>query len=345
MLYLELLLFGQYRSELDSPAVSWYASPMDAKNQIPDSLLEAVPFFSDPDNCLDFMVQLRWPSGITCPRCGEKEPSFLTTRRLWKCKSCKKQFSAKVGTIFEDSPIPLEKWLPALWLVVNCKNGISSYEMGRALKVSQRSSWFMTHRIRLAMQTGSFGKLAGEVEVDETYIGGKARNMHKGKRQLKITGTGGMGKVVVMGLLERHGDDGHSTVEAKVVPNVRRKTLAPEVRQRVEQGSEVFTDALRSYDDLGAEYVHQVIDHAEKYAEGKIHTNGLENFWSLLKRAIKGTYVSVEPFHLFRYLDEQTFRFNARKMTDGQRFLRAAQGIIGKRVTYKDLTGAEVPAT
>ncbi len=320
---------------------------MDAENGLPDTLLEAIQFFSDPDVALDFVAKLHWPDGmIRCPKCRATEPSFLKTRRIWKCRSCKKQFSAKVGTIFEDSPIALEKWLPALWLVINCKNGISSYEVARALGVSQKTAWFMTHRIRLAVQSGSFGKISGEVEVDETYIGGKARFMHKGKRALKITGTGGMGKVAVMGLLERHGEDGHSTIRvAKVVPNVRRKTLAPEVREHVEEGSEVFTDSLKSYSDLGAEYVHGVIDHAEKYVEGKIHTNGMENFWSLLKRAIKGTYVSVEPFHLFRYLDEQSFRFNSRQLSDGLRFLKAARGIIGKRLTYSELTGAEVPAT
>ncbi len=319
---------------------------MDAQKQVPDTLLEAVNFFADPDTSLAFVARLRWPDGVvTCPRCKAAEATFLSTRRLWKCRACKKQFSAKVGTIFEDSPIPLEKWLPALWLVINCKNGISSYELGRALGVSQRAAWFIGHRLRLAVQGGGFGKLSGEVEVDETYIGGKARFMHKDKRAVKITGTGGMGKVAVMGLLERHGEDGHSKVKAKVVPNVRRKTLAPEVREHVEEGSEVFTDSLKSYSDLGAEYVHGVIDHAEKYVEGKIHTNGMENFWSLLKRAIKGTYVSVEPFHLFRYLDEQTFRFNNRKVSDGMRFLRAAAGIIGKRLTYAELTGAEVSAT
>src|SRR5579864_950670 len=319
---------------------------MDVQNQVPDTLLEAVNFFSDPDTSLAFVARLRWPDGVVkCPRCEAAEATFLSTRRLWKCRACKKQFSAKVGTIFEDSPIPLEKWLPALWLVINCKNGISSYELGRALGVSQRAAWFMGHRLRLAVQGGGFGKISGEVEVDETYIGGKARFMHKDKRALKITGTGGMGKVAVMGLLERHGEDGHSKVKAKVVPNVRRKTLAPEVREHVEEGSEVFTDSLKSYSDLGAEYVHGVIDHAEKYVEGKIHTNGMENFWSLLKRALKGTYVSVEPFHLFRYIDEQTFRFNNRKMSDGMRFLRAAAGIIGKRLTYAALTGAEVAGT
>jgi transposase-like protein len=314
---------------------------MDTRNGVPDTLLEAVNFFSDKDISLAFVARLRWPDGVTCPYCQAPEPSFLSTRRIWKCRSCKKQFSAKVGTIFEDSPIALEKWLPAMWFVVNCKNGISSYELARDLGVTQKTAWFMAHRIRLAVQTGTFGKMSGEVEVDETYIGGRARFMHKGKRAEKITGTGGMGKVAVMGLLERHGEPGHSTVKAKVVPNVRRKTLAPEVRQHVEEGSEVFTDALNSYSGLSTEYIHQVIDHAESYAEGKVHTNGLENFWSLLKRSIKGTYVSVEPFHLFRYLDEQSFRFNNRKMPDGLRFLRAAAGIIGKRLTYAELIGAE----
>jgi transposase-like protein len=229
-------------------------------------------------------------------------------------------------------------------MVVNCKNGISSYEMARALGVTQKSAWFMNHRIRLAVQEGTFEPMSGEVEVDETFIGGAARFMHKGRREAKITGTGGAGKTAVMGLLERHGKDGHSTVRAKVVPNVRRKTLSPEVRQQVAEGSEVFTDALKSYADLADAYNHQVIDHAECYVKGKIHTNGLENFWSLLKRSIKGTYVSVEPFHLFRYLDEQTFRFNTRKVGDGTRFLHAAAGIIGKRLTYKSLTASEVPA-
>jgi transposase-like protein len=314
---------------------------MDTKNRVPNTPLEAVRFFADPDISLEFVARLRWPDGVACPYCQAPEPSFLSTRRIWKCRACKKQFSAKVGTIFEDSPISLEKWLPAMWFVVNCKNGISSYELARALGVTQKTAWFMAHRIRLAVQTGTFGKMSGEVEVDETYIGGRARFMHKSKRAEKITGTGGIGKAAVMELLERHSEPGHSTVKAKVVPNVRRKTLAPEVRQQVEAGSEVFTDALSSYSGLSAEYIHQVIDHAESYAEGKVHTNGLENFWSLLKRSIKGTYVSVEPFHLFRYLDEQSFRFNSRKLTDGLRFLRAAAGIIGKRLTYAELIGAE----
>ena len=285
------------------------------------------------------MVALRWPDGIACPRCGCDRNSVLSTRRIWKCKGCQKQFSVKVGTLFEDSPIGLEKWLPALWLVVNCKNGISSYELGRALGVTQKTAWFMCHRLRRAMHTDPPGKIGGEVEVDQTYIAGKARFMHKGKRKIEIPGAGGMCKTAIMRLLERHGEEGHSTVLAKVVPNVRRKTLAPEVRQQVEPGSNVYTDASPSYTELGDDDTHQVIDHAECYAKGKIHTNGLENFWSLLKRSIKGTYLSVELFHLFRYLDEQTFRFNSRKLSDGPRFVKAASRIVGKRLTCDQLIG------
>lgn len=315
---------------------------MDTTNRAPETLLEAVQHFADPDVALDFVARLRWPDGPECPVCEAKDPSFLKTRRLWKCRSCKKQFSVKVGTIFEDSPIGLSKWLPAMWMLANCKNGISSHELARALGVTQKTAWFMLHRIRLAMQSQAFGKIGGEVEVDETFIGGKARNMHKAKRERVITGTGGMGKVAVMGLLERHGPDStakHSRVRTRVIANTRRKPLHGEVKQHVEPGSQVFTDALPSYSGLAGEYVHSVIDHAESYAAGNVHTNGLENFWSLLKRGIKGTYVSVEPFHLFRYLDKQCFRFNSRKDSDRSRFMQAVASILDKRLTYNALTG------
>jgi transposase-like protein len=314
---------------------------MEDNGSLPETLIEAIRHFADPDVSLAFAASAKWPHGPACPRCGQAEPLFLSTRRLWKCRGCKKQFSVKVGTIFEDSPIPLDKWMAAVWLLVNAKNGISSYEVSRAIGVSQPCAWFMAHRIRLALRGDTTIKLGGEVEVDETYIGGKSRFMHKDRRARTIKGTGGMGKSAVMGLLERHGPDGHSRVRTKMVPNVRRKTLSPEVRQHVAPGADVFTDALKSYDDLGADFRHQVIDHAEAYARGNVHTNGLENFWSLVKRAIKGTYVSVEPFHLFRYLDEESFRFNTRKGTDAGRFVQALKGIVGKRLTYEHLIGAE----
>lgn len=306
---------------------------------VPKTLLGAIRYFANPDKCLEFVARLRWPDGPICPQCGSVEHSFLKTRRLWKCRACKKQFSVKVGTIFEDSPIGLDKWLPALWMVANCKNGVSSYEIARALGVTQKTAWFMGHRIRLAMQTGTFKKLSGEVEIDETFIGGRARFMHKSRRVRKIKGTGGIGKAAVMGLLERHGPDGHSMVKVKMVPTIRRKALLPEIQEHVSPGAEVFTDSLRSYKGLEADYIHKVIDHAESYADGKIHTNGLENFWSLLKRGIKGTYVSVEPFHLFRYLDEQAYRFNNRKADDLMRFVQMVRGIVGRRVMYQTLIG------
>jgi transposase-like protein len=313
---------------------------MDTKTTGPKTLVEAIRHYSNPDRCLAEMVEARWPDGVVrCPTCDRDDVRFISTRRMWECKDNhpRRQFSAKVGTIFEDSPIGLDKWLTAVWLISNAKNGISSYEIGRALGVTQKTGWFMLHRIRLAMRTGTFQKMSGEVEVDETFIGGKARFMHPWKRAAKITGTGGKDKTAVMGLLERH-SGGLSKVAAKVVGNRRKSLLQAEVRQHVEAGTRLYTDALKSYDGL-TEYNHQVIDHAEAYVRGNVHTNGLENFWSLLKRCIKGTYVSIRPYHLARYLDEETFRFNEREDKDVGRFKKVLSAASGKRVTYKELTG------
>lgn len=305
-------------------------------SDMPQTLIEAIRYFGDADTCHAFMVRMRWPDGkIACPRCECDRVGFIKTRKTWQCKGCKKQFTTKLGTIFEDSPLTMSKWLPAVWLIANAKNGISSHELGRALGVTQKSAWHMLHRIRLAMQVGTFKKLLkGEIEVDETFIGGKARNMHAGAR--KATGSGIGGKAVVIGMLERKGE-----VRLKVMPDTKKGTLQAEVRANVYRGSEVFTDALRSYTALCDEYAHQVIDHAESYVKGKVHTNGLENFWSLLKRSLKGTYVSVQPFHLFRYLDEQTFRFNKRLGSDYTRFLEVMLSVSGKRLTFKNLTAAD----
>lgn len=302
----------------------------------PTTLIEAVRYFSDPDVCLRFMADLRWPDGVECPTCGSKDVRFLSTRRIWecKCKHPKKQFSVKVGTIFEDSALPLDKLLIAIWLEANSKNSISSYELAKAIGTTQKTAWFLQSRIRLAMQTGTFRKLSGEVEVDETFIGGKARNMHHGRR--KVKGSGTVGKAVVMGLLERHGE-----VRTIVVENTKRRSLQPKVRDHVEPKSEVFTDALASYNGLDADYFHQVVDHAECYVRGNVHTNGLENFWSLFKRCIKGTHVSIEPFRLFRYLDAETFRFNNRKDSDKSRFQKVVAATKNKRLTYKSLIGQD----
>src|SRR5438034_254493 len=304
----------------------------------PKTFLEAVRYFSDADMCLQFLVALRWPRGVKCPRCGSEKVTFLENAKVWKCRTphAKQKFSVKVGTIFEDSPIGLEKWFPAMWLAANCKNGISSYELHRALGVTQKTAWFMLQRIRLAMQDSSIEKMKGRVEADETYIGGKARFMHKHKKTGK---TGMVGKTAVLGLLERESGEKPSRVRCKVMKRVRTRELDPAVRANIEKGSEVFTDKFSSYYKLPDEYIHQVIDHAISYAEGHVHVNCLENFWSLLKRALRGTYVNVEPFHLFRYLDEQAFRFNERKDDDKGRFLKAIASFAGKLLMYSNLIG------
>jgi transposase-like protein len=247
----------------------------------PNTLLEAIRYFSDPDVALHFVAGMKWPHGVVCPRCHGSEKNgqvyFLANRRLWKCRSCKKQFSAKVGTIFEDSPIKLEKWLPAVWLLANCKNGISSYELGRALGVTQKTAWFMLSRIRLMLQSKWGGKMGGGVEVDETYIGGRARNMHADKRARVIPSSKTAGKVAVFGLLERYGNR-QSRVRTMVVPNAKRRSLRPMIDEHVEPGATIYSDALPSYKGLESDYIHNVIDHAEFYAKGEVHTNGLENF-------------------------------------------------------------------
>ena len=321
-----------------------------SENEFPETLHSAIKYFANEDVAFEFMKRIRWPDGkIACPRCDSEEHSFISTRKLWTCKNCKtkKQFTIKVGTVLEDSPIGYDKWICGFWLIANAKNGISSYEVGRALGVTQRTGWFMLQRIRLAMQNGSIVKIEGKAEVDETYIGGKARNMHAAKRRENVHGTGNKAHTPVQGLLERTTKDRASRVVLKVVDTTKKAELQGNVRKYVLKGTEVHTDALKSYSGLSDDYTHQVIDHAECYVKGHVHTNGMENFWALLKRTIKGTYVSVEPFHLFRYLDEQAFRFNERKDNDKGRFLKAIAGFIGKRLTWAKLTGDAngLPAT
>jgi transposase-like protein len=309
------------------------------ENNIPETALEAIRHYGDLDNCHNFFVNLRWPNGVRCPHCDSKEIGKLVMpRRVWNCKGCKKQFTAKVGSIFEDSPLGLDKWIPAVWLIVNAKNGISSCELARTLGVTQKTAWHMGHRIRKAVHAGNFtGKLSGTVEVDETYIGGKARNMHRGNRPVRASGP--VGKTAVQGLLERHSTKGMSRVKLKVLPNVRRPSAQMAVHEYVIHGSNVMTDALASYNGLHHAYNHQVIDHAEAYVDGAVHTNGLENFWSLLKRSLKGTYVHCQPFHLHRYLDEQAYRFNERANNDCDRFMKAMRKTPNIRLSYRKLTG------
>ncbi len=312
----------------------------------PKTLQEAIRYYSDEQVCIDTVARLRWPNGPECPACSHKEHYYLATQKRWKCKECYKQFTVKLGTIFEDSPIKLDKWLTALWMLVNCKNGVSSYEVAKAVGITQKSAWFVLHRLRFALQTGSITKLGGNgapVEVDETFIGGKARNMHKVRRKRLGHGIGmqgGHGKTVVVGLLERGGK-----VKTTVIPHRRENMPEKIVREIVQPGAEVHTDEFSGYYNLKDGYVHKVINHLEGYVKENVHTNGIENFWSLLKRGLNGTYVAVEPFHLFRYVDEQAFRFNHRKdeagnkLDDGQRFELALSQIAGKRLTFAEVTG------
>ena len=300
----------------------------------PRTLLECVRMFEDKTVAFEFFKELRWPNGPVCPDCGCSEYSFIKTRFLFKCKACKKQYSVKMGTVLEESPLGLDKWLPAIWLITNTKNGTSSHELGRALGVTQRTAWFMLHRIREAMKTGTFEKLKDVVEVDETFVGGKAKNMHKEVRERKITGTGGKDKAVVFGMMERGGD-----VRAYVVSDRTRATVQGEIAKNVDPGAKVYTDSFTSYNGLNRRYRHDFVDHnAIEFVRGDVHTNGIENFWALFKRCLKGTYISVLPCHLDAYLVEESFRFNERRLVDGERFRQVVGQVSGKRVTYRELT-------
>lgn len=323
----------------------------------PKSLQQATLYFVDPKNCREYLVNRRWPDGVICPRCGSKNVLFLEKYNRWHCreKHTAPQFTLKTGTIFEDSPLGLDKWLTAMWLVVNSKNGISSWEISRSLKVTQKSAWFMDHRIRMALQSGTIYKLGGpgsEVESDETFVGGKAKNMHASRRaQFKVARESSMtgdanlvNKTAVWGVLDRQ----QRKVRATVVPKVNREALQTAVLNQVEHGSKVYTDEASVYRSLPKEYTHEFVNHMERYVNGRVHTNGLENFWSLLKRTVNGTYVAVEPFHLHRYLhrylDEYMFRYNNRAtrenpLNDSDRFDLAVRQIVGKRLTYAELTG------
>lgn len=328
----------------------------------PKTLTEAIRHFSDPDVTLLTMVKLRWPNGVHCPICGHANPRFIRTRSIWECrrKHAKRRFSAKTGTIFEDSPLGLEKWLIAIWLLANCKNGISSYELHRTIGVTQKSAWFMLHRIRLAMHTGSLEKpddnggsdpedgsggsekpkAPGEYEADETFIGGKATNMHKAQRKKLGDGRGTIGKAIIMGILSRgSGPKASRIVRAKRVSNTTKKILQAEVRATVAPGSRLYTDSLQSYSGLSADYLHEVVDHQIEYVRDRVHTNGMENFWSLFKRGLKGTYIHMSGAHLDRYVDEQVFRFNERRGADGYRFREVVGSVSGKRLTYRELIG------
>ncbi len=318
----------------------------------PHTLQAAVAYFADPQRAFEAAVDFRWPGGnVRCPRCGQTKHSFIKTRRLWFCYVCKKQFTVKVGTVMEDSPIGLDKWMVAIWMLANCKNGISSYELAKVLGVRQNSAWFMLHRIREAMKdtrTHKFG-FGGPVESDETYIGPNPTKMHKSRkakyqaqRGQGMRGDVYVGKTAVQGILDRQ----MRQVRAKALSNVRRETLQNAILDNVTPFAKVYTDKFSSYDGLSKNFLHEVVNHSQEYVKGQVHTQGIENFWSLLKRTLRGTYVAVEPFHLDHYLDEQVFRYNSRatkdnEITDSDRFALLMTQVGGKRLTYAQLTGKD----
>ncbi len=322
----------------------------------PVTLQAAIEYFADKERAFEYAVRWRWPGGnVTCPRCSSAKHSFIKTRKLWFCYVCQKQFTLKVGTIFEDSALGIDKWMVAVWMVANCKNGVSSWELHRTLGVAQKTAWFMLHRIREAMHDKSivkFGGTGGVVEADETFVGPNPMKMHKGRR-VKLAGIRSqcrrgdvyLGKTAVAGILDRE----TRRVRAKVVPNVRRETLQNAILNSIAPGSKLCTDESGSYMGAEKQFVHEVVNHAREYVRGQVHTQGIENFWSLLKRTLRGTYVAVEPFHLDRYLDEQVFRFNNRAtkdnpLNDADRFALAMSQVAGKRLTYAQLTGKDADA-
>jgi transposase-like protein len=315
----------------------------------PKTLQQVIQHFSDVENCREFMVAMRWTDGIVrCPTCGKENPAWIAKAKVYYCtgKHPKQKFSLKIGTILEDSPIGLDKWFPAMWLICNAKNGISSYEIARSLGVTQKSAWFMLHRIRTAMQNRTFLKMGGPeggpIEVDEVFIGPNPERMHAARRlKMQKAISQRTHKVAVMGVLDRD----TRQVRTKVIPDVSRKTLQDEILRQVEKGSTIYSDAHVGYDRLKAqEFIHETVNHTTTYVRGQVHTQGIENFWSLLKRTLKGTYVAVEPYHLQKYLDEQVFRFDNRStkenpLDDGDRFMLAVSQIAGRRLTYAELTG------
>jgi transposase-like protein len=317
----------------------------------PKTLIEAIRYFSDEQVCINAVAALRWVDGKpVCPKCGaeenERKHYWLDTQKRWKCYLCRKQFSVKQGTIFEDSPIHLSKWMCALWLLVNCKNGVSSYEVARDLDITQKSAWFVLQRLRFILKDVTPVKMGGSgtpVQMDESFHGGKPKNMHRSRRlQLQIGMNGYAEKTAVFGMLET----GTRQVRAMVVPNVKRSTLQKAILDNVGSGATIHTDQWTGYDGLTKQFVHETVNHMETYVtEGGVNTQAIENFWSLLKRGLQGTYVAVEPMHMDRYLDEQMFRFNNRiGHNDGTRFTKALSQVVNRRLTYAELTGKAATA-
>jgi transposase-like protein len=313
----------------------------------PKTLKDAIRYYSDEQTCIDEVAKLRWPCGkLICPKCGveegERKHYWLATQKRWKCYACRKQFSVKVNSIFEDSALSLSDWLIGLWMLVNCKNGVSSYELSRATGIAQKSAWFVLQRLRYILKAVEQRPLGspGPVEIDECYIGPNTKNLHRDKRlKLKRAENRYADKTAVVGMLDRNTRE----VRAMVVPEITRETLQAEILKNCGAASKIYTDAHAGYDHLAAQgFVHETVTHIREYVRGDVSTQAIENFWSCLKRTLTGTYIAVEAFHMDLYLNEQVFRFNNRiNKNDGERFRKALSMIGDRRLTWNRLTGKE----
>jgi transposase-like protein len=311
--------------------------------------MDAIRYYSDEQVCINTVASLRWPDGKpVCPKCGvaegDRKHYWLATQKRWKCYSCRKQFSVKVDSVFEDSPLGLDKWMVALWMLCNCKNGVSSHEISRELGIAQQHAWHLLHRLRLALHLPEGEKLGGVVEADECFVGGRIGNMHQSKRaQMGGKTRGTKGKAVVIGMVERGG-----RVRAIVSVDRSQSTIRPLIAANLAKDATLISDEWGGY--VGSHQNHEVINHAIEYVNEHIHTNSIENFWSLLRRALGGTYVSVEPIHLQKYIHEEVYRFNLRsrkneKITNADRFALALSNVGGQSLTWKELTGKEGGST
>lgn len=296
------------------------------------SVIELIRHFDTEAKCAEYLAMKRWNGNPVCPKCGHDKVYTLKGKtQRYKCGGCREQFSVRVGTIFEASPIKLQTWFLAIYLVTAHKKGISSLQLSRDLNVTQKTAWFMLHRIRFAMGMEPSEQLDGTVEVDETFVGGKVKNMHRSKRPEGAQGGGG--KAAVLGMLDRDGD-----LIAKHVPDTEKSTLLPIINAAVAKGSTICTDEFPAYKSLRRVYDHQTVKHsAEEYVRGAIHTNSIEGFWSLLKRGIVGIYHFTSEKHLQKYVDEFAYRYNSRTMNDSSRFAHMTTTLSG-RLTYSMLT-------